>query len=1401
MNDICARFLKFLLVLLCVGLTGGKGIAETAGIRQPIDETARIALAGNTPRAVKGAIDLGAVNASTPSLRMLLVLRRSAAQEAELKQFLGDLQNKNSPNYHKWLTPQQFGDRFGVSAGDAQILESWLEGHGFTVDRVGTGRTSIQFSGTVGQLQQAFHTSIHRYLVGTEEHLANANDPEIPAALAPVISGIIGLDDFFPKPATSAQSRANYDRQTHAAKPQTTTTGGGSLLYVGPSDAAAIYDTPNRLNANFKGGQAYTGSGVTIAVVSDGNIDPGVVAAYRSFFGLPASATTVIVDGNDPGINQDSPAALGDVEIAAALAPDAKVNLYAAKDTTLVSGLYLALARAVDDNLSDIIQFGFSNCEAKLSATDNKFFAYEWGQAAADGVTVVAAAGDSGPADCDPAGGGSTATQGLAVNGYASTMYDVAVGGSDFDALRNDLSTYLGSNGIAVGYIPELPWNNSVAIGGNGALANNAANPATNDFAGGGGASSCAVAATAPATGCAGYSKPNWQLAGGSLNIPQDDVRDLPDVSLLAGTGQYGATWAVCGDGDCLAGGGSSATIEGFGGTSAAASAFAGILALVGESQLSLTGGQRLGQANYVLYNLANQSELYGSVFHDIKTGNNSVICTGSRNCANGFLTGYNAGPGYDQASGLGSVDASALVSNWSKAIFTPTTIRLTINGGTGPVSVIHGTPISLQIAVSGSGGTPTGTVSVQANVDETSNTYGDDVGFAGPLNNGSYKTTVASEPGGTYNNWASYAGDLNFAASTSPVPVELIVEREPSTLALSLYAGASRTTTTKITKPNEEFVYGTYVSVDAQPFGNSGQGVATGTVTFTDSFDGKTYPISLNRRGFAEIPTYYTWPAGTHSFTASYLGDNSFEASPTPAASSFTIAQVTSTVMVTATPSSLISGNITVTGTVAAKISNLGNPPTGSVTLSDSTTGLSLGSAMLLPGNANSTFTFTIPASQLALSQNNLTVTYGGDGNYTGSSASTMVTRLATVATAVTLAASPASLMPGGRATITGTVKPSTSAVTAAPTGTIALVDTSNGTPLGSASLVPGVVQNGIATATFSLTVSASSLRMGPNELTASYTGDSNYSASEASASVTLEAQVATSLTMSGIPASLVTGSSTISGQITPSAAGVTAAPSGTVTLVDANNGAQLGTAVLSAVSVQDGIAAATFSLAVNATSLTMGANTVIASYAGDSNYSGSTGQTTVTRLPPPARALTIDATNVNIPTPGQTTGNTSTITVTPEGGFTGQVNLTAELVSGPVNAVSAPTVTLSSASVTIAGTAPATATAAVATTALTYAMQRPLEQPRGRWYETAGGAALAGLLLLGMPGRRRSWRAMLGLLLFAGSALGLGCGVHLNALKTAATTPGTYVFSVNGVDQATGMVKGSTSFTVMVQ
>ncbi len=1303
--------LSFVMCLLCFDLVG---VAAATAVRQPVDESVLVALSGNMHPLAKPEYDEGAADPSLPTGRMLLVLKRSSAQEADFQQYLSQLRDKSSANYHKWLTPAQYADRFGSPQADVQTITSWLEANGFTVKSVSAGRTTVEFSGTIGQLQQTFHTSIHRYGVAGQEHLANASDPMIPAALNPVIAGLASMNDFFPAAPHTAPVRAGYDKPMHHASAETTT-GGENLLYAGPSDAATIYDTPNAFNANFKGSKAYTGSGVTIAVVSDANVNPADVSSYRSFFGLPASALQVVIDGgNDPGVDAFSTGhtqqALMNLEVASALAPNANLMLYTAKSTTLTSGMYMAVSRALNDNLADIVEVGFTSCEAELAASGNSFFQQLWAQGAMQGVSVVVATGDGGGAGCDAAASDSDAQNGLNVNGIASTNYNIAVGGTDFDTLPGNFSGLVGGNGIALGYIPESPWNNSVAVGGNGGLAANApfkdVSGATNIFASGGGASRC-VDGAASATVCGaavsrknfGESKPPWQVWALGLNIPENGVRNLPDVALLAGSGQYGAAWAVCGNdydatgnliADCAPGSGSSAHLQGIGGTSAAASAFAGVLALVSQSQ-----GSRLGQANYVLYGLASQPKLYAAIYHDIQGGNNSVVCAaGTPDCGpNGFLTGFNAGTGYDQATGLGSIDVSVLIANWKELPFASSTTTLTVNGSAGPISVAHGTPLSFTVAVAGKDGTPTGLAGVVANVDETSDTYGDDVGFAGNLTGGLLSEKATNAPGGTYDLTANYVGDLNFAASSS-TPVQLIIAKEASTLRLDLYtknaSGAHQVTTA-----NPSYPYGSYVSVEAIPAGLSRQGIATGTVTFQDNGTALATPAkNLNYRGFAEIPIYY-WPGGSHSITASFGGDNSFDSSATTAATTFTISTATTGLTVSVTPGSILSGT----------------------------------------------------------------------------------------------------------ATVTGTITPATASLGAAPSGTVTLTDTTSSAALGSATLAPGTSGGG-AIASFTMTINASSLKAGANTLMAVYAGDKNYGGASGATTITVTPHIATLLALSPTPATLATGTTTINGQVTAAASGG-AMPTGSVTLTDSSNGAVLGSVSLSAGSGSASmVMAGTFSLVVNASSLVVGTNSIAAAYTGDTTYAASSGSTTIviTRPPTPGSAFVIAGSNVTISTPA--TPATTTITVTPMNGFTGQVNLAATLVSSPSGALSMPVLSLSAASVTLNGSAPATVTGTITTTALKYALQQggPRTPGRAPWY-AAGGGVLACVLLFGIPARRRGWQAMLGLLLFAAVGMSVGCGVSLNPLVSSQTTPGTYVFMVAGVDQANGQLTSNATITVVVK
>ena len=1255
---------------------------------------------------------------------MQLVLQRSPGQEIALRQFLGSLQDPNSSQYRKWLTPEQFGAQFGVSDADIQTVTTWLESEGFKVNKVNKAHTIIEFSGSVGQIQTAFHTQIHSFTVNGEQHLANISDPQIPAALAPVVAGLSSLNNFFPKPQHIERQLGKGDKTTGKLAPLLTIGSGTPtdpyILFVVPGDAATIYDTPNAWNTRFSGTTSYTGTGVSIGIAGDSNIATSDVDDYRSLFGLPAATPTVVIDGNDPGVNGDVVEALLDLEVSGGLAPGATETLYTAADTNLDSGLFLAINRAVDDNAVSILNVSFTGCEAFQGTTGNQLINSFWEQAASQGITVTVAAGDAGSAGCDDFDTQQQAQHGLQVNGLASTPFNVAVGGTDFDVLATDFTTYVSPTNTAnftsaLGYIPEVPGNDSTSV--NGLLSANVPfmDPSgeTNIFAASGGASSCILPqydGNGNLTGClpvtgtiTGYPKPSWQT-GGSLNIPADGVRDLPDLSLFAAfSDSVPAAWLVCytftESGEtvtCAPDSSGNFEFIGVGGTSAAAPTFAGMLALISQSQ----GGARLGQANYVLYNLANVPATYGLAFHDITTGNNSVYCvSGSPDCgSNLFETGYNAAVGYDQASGLGSVDVTQLIADWDKATFTSTTTAFTINGATTPVSITHGQAVTLDATVAGAGGTPTGDVAVVSNANEQANTYNSNwlttitlaAGTTGPQ-------SFTNLPGGTYTVWANYGGDITFAQSQSTPGIQVTVAKENSVLELFGENGSGSPLPISGSYP-----FGTAFSLDAQPIGVSQvssptPAAATGTVTFADtagplpgsSSGAAAGVVAINSFGYAELPVYF-WSTAAHSVSATYSGDNSLNASTaTPVA--FTITKATTSNTVTSSSASIGSGPFTVSSLITPTPLSTATAPTGTVTLTlnGATIGTGMVAAAQEPNNGASiaTAAISVNASALTAGANTITATYGGDANYAGSSGTVVVTSVPGLAISGT---SIAPIAAGTSATSTVTVTPSA----------------------------------GFAGAV-NLTCSVAGPAGANSPPTCSYKP--------------------TSVTISG--------TATQTSTLTVATTVATSAASYTVTITAAD--------------------AATGKITAN------GTVAVTVSF------------------------FTLTSTAATVSAPGQS--GTSTITITASN-YTGTIGLGCVIVTSPsgANGVNNPTCTVSPNTATIGSSeAPATVTATVATTApATIALVHP---KTNRWSLAADGAALACILLFGIPARRRGWRSMLGLLVVVTALAGIGCGggvtIGPNHPATPGTSPGVYTFAVVGTDKTTSTTTASTTFTVTVQ
>jgi len=630
--------LSFFISFFSSFLLAQTNVRPKVRIPGTIDEHDRIALAGNRHPMAQPEYEAGLLPTDRRMERMILALDSDPEQQKALEGLIADQHNPNSARYHQWLTPESFGLQFGVSEHDLAQVVQWLKSHGLEVNEIPAGRRSIIFSGTVVEVESAFHTQVRSYRVGGEMHYGNATDPEIPRALAGVIHGVVALHDFYSRPSLSGVRPV--------AAPQYSS---GSTHYMAPADFATIYDLGPLYQSSVNG------AGQSVAVVARCNIKMSDVQTFRSYFGLPVNNPAVILNGPDPGIvstNEQTEAAL-DIEWSGAVAKSAAIKFVVSASGTS-DGVDLSASYIVNNNVAPVMTLSFGSCEAAMGSSGNAWVNSLWQQAAAQGITVLVSSGDSGAAGCDGASAG-TATHGAGVNGLCSTPYSTCVGGTEFSDAAN-YSTYWSATsdpttkGSALQYIPETTWNNSGVMPGGSGLWSSA-----------GGASAI-------------YPKPSWQSGSG---VPADGHRDVPDVSLNASTH----------DGYLIYMNG---TLYAAGGTSAGAPSFAGLMALVNQKT-----GVRQGNPNPTLYGLASKQQTGGAaVFHDVTTGTNSVP----------GLTGFPAGPGYDEVTGLGSVDAAVLVNHWTDATGAPTP-GLQVGLSSSSISVAPGASANINVTVGVSGG------------------------------------------------------------------------------------------------------------------------------------------------------------------------------------------------------------------------------------------------------------------------------------------------------------------------------------------------------------------------------------------------------------------------------------------------------------------------------------------------------------------------------------------------------------------------------------------------------------------------------------------------------------------------------------------------------------------------
>lgn len=1136
----------------------GQGVVAAARIVNRIDESQLVTLKGNTHPFANAKNDRGKVADNLPMTDMILVLSRSPRQQAAFDAYVAGEYDQNSPDYHKWLTPDQIGEDFGPSQTDILTITNWLTGHGFTVSQVTRDRMSIRFSGTAAQVETTFHTEIHNLEVHGKMHIGNMSDPEIPAALSPVVVGVKSLHNFFPRPlhrmgqtvqrdaatgkwvrpAVAAKSPLSASQPSPnplfgaaGARPQFGIQGsadGYPYLEedVAPWDFAAIYNVTPLWNAGIDGtGQTIAIAGTSaIDICSNGNSYCSIagangnndVATFRTFFDLPTNNawnTPILVSGNTQPLQVCTSTSIDalcgiddlvenslDVEWSGSVAKNAQIVLvssYPASETD--DNLYDSESYIVDNvgNSSSpvygvhVMNVSYGECELGLGTAGNVQYYNLWQTAAAEGLAVFVAAGDSGAASCDDGGdeqyGNPYAAQyGLSVSGLASTPYNTAVGGTDFNwcPLLTEANATSTSNECqpgpywsatlltppggsspsysALGYVPEVPWNdtctsplalpylesffegtqyeasnggmNSVGdaetacnaivyyaeelyqqeyyaqlylvdtVGGSGGASNCVVN-STNSSITSNTIGTCTAGATStgstsnPDSGAAqgsltvvnnGWPKPSWQ--SGVTGIPNDSVRDIPDVSFFASDGFLSSSaYLICVSQDDTAYGGNQPcsysskqepVAQEVGGTSVATPAMAGVMALINQK-----AGAAQGSPNSGLYALA-AKQTYSSCsaesvsadstscyFNDIDQGTNAMPCvsnatdfyvyTGfplaaSPNCDVihagdyvGILSGYSAGVGYDEATGLGSLNVANVVNGWTATVGTGTA-TITITPATATPDLYDWLTVTVTVA-SASGPTPTGTVTLVASTGggPALDTLTGTLSGAGTYTFNIPANTLMMGPDLLT---VTYGGDPNYASASNSTTINV--------------SDAILNTPTVSLTPATQTVNSEGAFTETVTVGGS-QGAATGYVELTSgsyssgwqALSGGSYQFTIGSAG-TQLPL----AAGTNTLTVNYSGGTAYSAGS--ATAQVTVASSTFTLTAgTVSPSSVTPGasatvNVTAaavagySGTVTLSCAQTGGPTSGDGTTCNSTSSSQINLATC---GSNCSVSFTI--------------------------------------------------------------------------------------------------------------------------------------------------------------------------------------------------------------------------------------------------------------------------------------------------------------------------------------------------------------------------------------------------------------------------------------------------------
>jgi subtilase family serine protease len=775
-------------------------------IRTEINSSEMTQLKTTLQPQARTELEAGRVPSNEKLSGMSIVFSRSAAQQAALEKLIAAQQDPASPQYHQWLSPEQFAAKFGMAQADIDKVQTWLQQQGFAIDSVARSKNMIRFSGTAGQVELAFQTQMHYYKGNGQTHLAPSTVLSVPTAIASTVATVGNLSDFRPRPL-HVRARRGF------------TSGISGGVFFGPGDIATTYDIKPLYTAG------NDGTGQSIAIVGQSAIQAGDIEAFESAAGLtkkdpvmvlvPGSGTSTVYSGGDEGESDL------DVEWAGGIAPGATINfVYVGNNSTMSA--FDSLAYAIDEKIATIITSSYGACELAVQGSSTEtMLESALQQASTQGQTVIAASGDQGSTACqgDTQNGLTSAEQlGLAVNYPASSQYVTAVGGTEISSADGidpttgnkgaNYGTYWNSNGSndvvssAKTYIPEVAWNDD-ALAGSVTPQNGGGLSAS-----GGGASAL-------------FTKPSWQT--GVAGIPNDGHRDIPDVSLYSSPDLPGylfctsdtSDWATTATppqaASCSSGfrdgasGGNYLTLAG--GTSFAAPIFAGMMALINQKQ-QWTEGQ--GPANMTLYKLAADSSTYASAFHDVTSGNNYCTAGTTYGYCNstGATEGFKAGTGYDQVTGLGSVDLTNLAGAWP-ANATPLLATTTaVSAASATPNVSTDDVITITVSNASGSGSPTGTVDLSIDGGGTANYNNSGSTTSVTLSSGTATYTANFATNGVHTIVARYAGDATHAASTGSVFVTVggtssgkgtfAVSFNPSTLTVK--QGSSGTETVTVT-------------------------------------------------------------------------------------------------------------------------------------------------------------------------------------------------------------------------------------------------------------------------------------------------------------------------------------------------------------------------------------------------------------------------------------------------------------------------------------------------------------------------------------------------------------------------------------------------------------------------